>query len=60
MVRQREKECDRCQDIFPCLFRVQHDESKQWIFVCKKCCGRLSANNDHYCYGGTWKSKKYS
>ncbi len=60
MTRQREKNCDRCQAVFSCLFRVQHDASKQWIFVCQKCCSQVSENNTHYCYGGTWKSKKRS
>ncbi|NJL22693.1 MAG: hypothetical protein HC895_20735 [Leptolyngbyaceae cyanobacterium SM1_3_5] len=58
MSRFRQKPCDRCQQIAPTLFRVQHDDSLTWIFVCPDCWQMVSENNPHYVYGGTWKAKK--
>ncbi|MEP0959536.1 hypothetical protein [Microcoleus sp. FACHB-1515] len=42
----------------PTLFRIQHDDSLAWIFVCRDCWQTVSENNPHYVYGGTWKAKK--
>ncbi|HEY9882683.1 MAG TPA: hypothetical protein V6C98_03640 [Thermosynechococcaceae cyanobacterium] len=58
MIRSRQKECSLCQRLEPVLFRVQHDESEQWIFVCRACWDRVSQGNPLYVYGGTWKAKK--
>jgi hypothetical protein len=54
---EREKKCDRCSLTAPVLYRVQVDDSGQWIFVCNRCFPAVS-NNPHYTYGGTWKAKK--
>jgi hypothetical protein len=58
MVRQREKCCDLCESIAPVLFRVQIDATQLWRFVCQTCYDRVSQDNPHYHYGGTWKAKK--
>jgi hypothetical protein len=58
MVRQREKYCDLCESIAPVLFRVQIDATLVWRFVCQTCYDRVSQDNPHYHYGGTWKAKK--
>jgi hypothetical protein len=57
-MRGREKTCDRCSTPAPRLYRVQLDESGQWVFVCDRCFPEVSQNNPHYTYGGTWKAKK--
>jgi hypothetical protein len=57
-MRGREKTCDRCATPALRLYRVQVDESGQWVFVCDRCFPSVSQNNPHYTYGGTWKAKK--
>ncbi|MBD0361415.1 MAG: hypothetical protein ICV55_01270 [Coleofasciculus sp. C3-bin4] len=54
----RVKLCDRCQQSAPVLYRVQYDDSSEWIFVCDRCWSSISQNNSFYVYGGTWKAKK--
>ncbi|MBD1870874.1 hypothetical protein H6F95_26950 [Cyanobacteria bacterium FACHB-471] len=57
-MRQRIKSCDRCTQPAPVLYRVQIDESGDWLFVCDRCFPTVSHNNPYYTYGGTWKAKK--
>ncbi|MBD1921108.1 hypothetical protein H6F77_08390 [Microcoleus sp. FACHB-831] len=54
----RVKNCDRCGQNAAILYRVQCDESGEWIFACEKCWPYLSQNNPFYAYGGTWKARK--
>ncbi|MGK7913082.1 MAG: hypothetical protein AB4050_16635 [Synechococcus sp.] len=58
MGRTREKHCDRCQSLSSKLYRVQHDASGRWVFVCDCCWPEVRDRNPHYTYGGTWKAKK--
>ena len=58
MSREREKPCSLCAKSAPVLFRVKHDESGEWIFVCRECWDRVSQDNPFYVYGGTWKARK--
>ncbi|WP_416668226.1 hypothetical protein [Egbenema bharatensis] len=57
-VKQRVKQCDRCTQSFPVLYRIQSDGSGQWRFVCEACLLKLRENNPDYVYGGTWKARK--
>ncbi|WP_242059879.1 hypothetical protein [Oscillatoria sp. FACHB-1407] len=57
-MRSRQKPCAQCQQVEPVLYRVQHDESGKWVFVCRRCWDEVSHNNPFYTYGGTWKAKK--
>lgn len=56
----RVKYCSRCQQIALVLYRIQYDESGEWVFVCERCWSSLSQDNPHYVYGGTWKAQKKS
>ncbi|PSB17336.1 hypothetical protein C7B65_18840 [Phormidesmis priestleyi ULC007] len=58
MVRSRQKACSLCKKPAPMLYRVQHDELAQWIFVCHDCWQKVSQDNPFYVYGGTWKAQK--
>lgn len=58
MAREREKACDRCHQKAPVLYRAQIDESGAWQFICDACYPKVSQNNPHYTYGGTWKAQK--
>jgi hypothetical protein len=58
MGRLRHKACTDCQQFEPVLYRIQYDESHQWMFVCRRCWENVSPNNPNYVYGGTWKAKK--
>lgn len=58
MGRSREKACNLCQKSAPILYRIQRDESGEWIFVCRNCWEQVSQNNPFYVYGGTWKADK--
>ncbi|TVQ18615.1 MAG: hypothetical protein EA367_14100 [Leptolyngbya sp. DLM2.Bin15] len=57
--RERQKSCDRCQQVQATLYRVQWIKSQMWQFVCSDCWSSLR-HHDNYRYGGTWKSKKRS
>jgi hypothetical protein len=54
----RVKLCHRCCLSAPILYRVKHEESGKWIFVCRECWPGVSENNPFYVYGGTWKAQK--
>ncbi|MDX2228570.1 MAG: hypothetical protein NW220_02960 [Leptolyngbyaceae cyanobacterium bins.349] len=56
--RIREKICDRCAAGSPVMYRVQHDDSGTWRFVCPDCWAIVSQDNPFYIYGGTWKARK--
>jgi len=58
--RLRQKACDRCHQFSQTLYRIQHDDSRKWAFVCLDCLPILSCNNAFYVYGGTWKAQKKS
>ncbi|KAM3093402.1 hypothetical protein ACKFKF_29445 [Phormidesmis sp. 146-12] len=58
MKRVRQKGCHFCIQSAPVLYRVRHDESAEWVFVCRNCWERISHNNPFYVYGGTWKAEK--
>ncbi|MGG6267348.1 hypothetical protein ACQ4M3_28710 [Leptolyngbya sp. AN03gr2] len=58
MSRDREKPCSLCAKSAPVLYRIQYDESGEWIFVCRECWDRVSQDNPFYAYGGTWKAHK--
>jgi protein-arginine kinase activator protein McsA len=58
MQRSRTKPCYLCQKSAPVLYRIQRDESGEWIFVCADCWQQVSQDNPHYVYGGTWKAEK--
>lgn len=54
----RVKNCDRCSQPAPILYRVRYDESGLWFFLCLNCWEFISENNPFYAYGGTWKASK--
>ncbi|MBD2021442.1 hypothetical protein H6F43_14780 [Leptolyngbya sp. FACHB-36] len=58
MTRLRQKLCSLCQNSSPVLYRIQHDDSGEWIFVCPTCWAAVSQDNPFYVYGGTWKAQK--
>ncbi|MDY7023467.1 MAG: hypothetical protein SWJ54_19285 [Cyanobacteriota bacterium] len=58
MGRFRQKSCTLCQQNQSVLYRVQYDQSHQWVFVCRSCWEKVSPNNPNYVYGGTWKAHK--
>ncbi|MGB3404024.1 MAG: hypothetical protein WBA77_15170 [Microcoleaceae cyanobacterium] len=58
MKRLRQKRCTLCQQFQPILYRVQYNESGQWVFVCQSCWTKINPDNPHYVYGGTWKAEK--
>jgi hypothetical protein len=51
------KPCDRCQVQSTLRYRIQHDTTDHWVLVCRACWEKLSQDNPHYRYGGTWKAK---
>jgi hypothetical protein len=51
------KPCDRCQIQSTLRYRIQHDTTDRWVLVCRACWEKLSQDNPHYRYGGTWKAK---
>lgn len=56
-VRIRLKACDHCQVSNIILFRIVHDATGKWVFICDDC--RLKVQNQpFYRYGGTWKVNK--
>ncbi|MEM1125859.1 MAG: hypothetical protein AAGI71_04345 [Bacteroidota bacterium] len=56
--RVRTKACGLCGTTADTLYRIRHDATQKWVFACKPCQVTASADNPHYTYGGTWKSKK--
>jgi hypothetical protein len=56
--RIRTKACQRCGKVDDTLYRIRHDESRMWVFICLECLELVKPGNPHYQYGGTWKSKK--
>ncbi len=51
------KPCEFCYTPVTLRFRIQYDESQRWVLVCRPCWDRLSLDNPHYRYGGTWKAR---
>lgn len=51
------KNCDYCRNLVLIRYRIQYDESKKWVMVCRECWDLLAKNNPLYRYGGTWKAK---
>ncbi|HEY9654239.1 MAG TPA: hypothetical protein V6C50_01990 [Crinalium sp.] len=58
MPRSRQKPCTLCGQTASMLYRVKHDASEVWVFVCPECWTKISQNNPFYVYGGTWKARK--
>ncbi|MEM6285217.1 MAG: hypothetical protein AAF787_23695 [Chloroflexota bacterium] len=55
----RRKTCFHCGEAHKTLYRIQHDASGSWDFVCGTCLWEYKRDdNPHYTYGGTWKSRK--
>ena len=54
-MKQRIKYCEICKLDFSTMYRVQHTNPKQWVFVCKECLFNVKKENPNYKYGGTWK-----
>ncbi len=55
----RLKRCFNCDQPKDTLYRIQHDASGDWAFVCGDCLWQFKrVDNPHYTYGGTWKSRK--
>lgn len=54
----RRKPCDRCQQLAAIRYRIQYEESGDWVLVCPACWHQVSPNNPFYRYGGTWKARK--
>ena len=53
---EKKKNCNCCQISRNVMYRVQMDNTKTWIFICKSCLETLKPNNSNYKYGGTWKA----
>jgi hypothetical protein len=58
MPRHRIKPCGICTQIVPVLYRIQHENKGDWVFVCPECWQRVSQDNSFYVYGGTWKANR--
>jgi len=54
----RTKACNLCMAVASTLFRVRLVENGDWLFACGDCLKKVKPDNDHYRYGGTWKSAK--
>ncbi|MDG1762236.1 MAG: hypothetical protein P8H38_03160 [Flavobacteriaceae bacterium] len=52
---KRTKSCPICDKKFDVMYRVQYQENRQWVFVCKACVLDVKPKNKNYRYGGTWK-----
>ncbi|MGL5804432.1 MAG: hypothetical protein ACRC11_03140 [Xenococcaceae cyanobacterium] len=57
MSKSSPKPCDLCQKIVSIRYRIQYDESANWVLVCPECWQKISQNNPYYRYGGTWKAR---
>jgi len=56
MARQA-KPCAVCDAVVRLRYRIQYEANGDWVLVCPACWERLSADNPHYRYGGTWKAR---
>ena len=52
------KACDICDRLADLRYRIQYQPSADWVMVCRQCWDKVSQDNPHYRYGGTWKAKK--
>ena len=53
------KPCFKCAEPTVVAYRVRHDATKAWAFVCPACLMGVKAGNPHYTYGGTWKGTRH-
>jgi len=53
------KACFRCAQPTKVAYRVRHDASRRWEFVCPDCLEAVRSGNPLYTYGGTWKSSRH-
>jgi protein-arginine kinase activator protein McsA len=51
------KTCQLCQQLVTIRYRIQYDDSINWVLVCPQCWQKVSQNNPYYRYGGTWKAR---
>ena len=58
MPKSGAKSCDLCQQKVDLRYRIQYDRSGNWFLVCPQCWQKVSQNNPHYRYGGTWKYRR--
>ncbi len=54
-MKQRIKHCKVCNVDSSTMYRVQYNDPKTCVFVCKACLIRIKKDNPEYRYGGTWK-----
>ncbi len=52
------KTCPKCEKKYEVMYRVQTQNGKIWIFVCKDCLSKCQEMPD-YRYGGTWKGYRH-
>jgi hypothetical protein len=55
LVFMRTKNCEKCNNSYSILYRIQYKLPKKWIFACENCLIRVKKDNQNYVYGGTWK-----
>lgn len=58
MSQTKPKPCDLCGDFVDLRYRIQYQAEQNWVMVCLQCWLKVSQDNPHYRYGGTWKAKK--
>ena len=57
VTKLKSKPCDRCNNLVDIRYRVQYQESKDWVLVCHNCWSEVK-DAPQYRYGGTWKAKR--
>lgn len=55
--KSKNKQCDRCNSLVDIRYRVQYQESRDWVMICRECWKQVK-DDSQYRYGGTWKAKK--
>ncbi len=58
MSELKSKTCDVCGERVDIRYRIQYQESAEWVLVCPDCWWKIRPGNPHYRYGGTWKAKR--
>ncbi|MEL6815429.1 MAG: hypothetical protein AAFP03_11520 [Cyanobacteria bacterium J06598_3] len=62
MANLKLKPCDVCSSPVKIRYRIQHTlqqaEQAEWVLVCRSCWDKVSVDNPHYRYGGTWKARR--
>ena len=56
-MKHRIKQCAICKVDFPTMYRIQYQNPKELVFVCKECLVDVKKDNTNYTYGETWKRK---